>query len=127
MISSIPLYMIVRALEHRCGIVPNPATGNKTWYHINSQIPLARQTQIGCAFRAGRAAAAACPGKFEFQIENPYSSRDGMPEQLASVRAAQWHAFAAGISRERGNISNSGISLRNARFCMRRAVALGRA
>lgn len=94
----------------------------------NTQISRARQTQLGLAFRAGREAAAANPGKFEFQIANPYSERDGaMPEQLASVRGAQWHAFVAGILREHGNISNASVMLRNARFCLRRATELGRA
>ena len=92
------------------------------------QIARARQSQIAQAFRAGRAAAVANPGKLDFQIPNPYAERDGsMPELLATVRGAQWHAFSAGILRQHGNIANAGILLRNARFCLRRATELGRA
>lgn len=89
------------------------------------KISRARQSQIAQAFRAGRAAAARNP---DLQIPNPYAERDGsMPELLASVRGAQWFAFAAGILRQRSDISNAGTMLRNARFCMHRATELGRA
>lgn len=101
-----------------------------------TQISRARQSQLAAAFRAGRTAASAkIAGLCEFdafcaslKIENPYADRDGMmPAQMASVRAAQWHAFVAGIDRALGKINDAGTMLRNARFCLRRATELGRA
>lgn len=92
------------------------------------QISKARQSQLAAAFRAGRKATEKLNREYAFQTPNPYADSDGgMPEQLASVRGAQWHAFDAGCLRAKGNVSGAGMMLRNARFCLCRATDLGRA
>lgn len=86
---------------------------------MNAEISKGRQQQIAAAYRAGKTAGTKA---------NPYNDRDGMmPESLASVQCALWHAFAAGREGAAGNRKNAFTMIRNARFCMRRATALGRA
>lgn len=90
-----------------------------------SQISRGRQSEIAFAFRAGRAAMAANPGKHDFQVPNRYAVRGLMPEDLATVQGAMYHAFASGILREAGKISCASTALRNARYCMRLATSRG--
>jgi hypothetical protein len=92
-------------------------------------ISKARQSQLAAAFRAGRAAATQHVGELlvSIQVSNPYSERGCMPESMASVRCAQWHAFNAGVELQMGKISNASTALRNARFFITRATAIGRA
>lgn len=93
------------------------------------EISKARQSQLAATFKAGRIAAAQHVGELlvSTQVSNPYAEGDCMPESMASLRGAQWHAFKAGVERQMGNINNASTALRNARFFMRRATALGRA
>ncbi|TRO07546.1 hypothetical protein EQ836_25350 [Ectopseudomonas mendocina] len=91
------------------------------------EISKSRQRQLAVAFRAGRTAATQHVGELlvSIQVCNPYSERGCMPESMASVRCAQWHAFNAGVERQMGKISNASTALRNARFFMRSAAAIG--
>lgn len=83
----------------------------------------ARQSQIGLAYRAGREAMKASGKQYDFEVPNKFADRDGwMPEDLATVTGALWHAFEAGKLRELGNIKGASTMLRNARLCLRRAL-----
>lgn len=88
----------------------------------------ARHSQIAIAFRNGREAAKSASATTFHQVANIHATRDGaMPESLATVQGALWHAFLAGVERQIGRTRDAGISLRNSRFLMQRATALGRA
>lgn len=89
---------------------------------------------IAAAFREGVAAAKVRRlergdlRRFDVRANvNPYREGHMMPVQMASVRCAKWHAFAAGVDFVADGIKNAGTVLRNARYCMSHAIRLGRA
>lgn len=89
---------------------------------------------IGAAFKLGRETAKAQGlehgdlRRFDVRANmNPFREGHMMPLSMASVKCAQWHAFAAGVDLVADGLSNAGGGIRNARSCMSHAVRLGRA
>lgn len=100
------------------------------------EISKARQSLLGQAFRAGKAAAfknlESKKYEYDFQIPNTFAGRDGgMPASSFGgpamiVQCAQWHAFVSGVCAGYKKIKDAGTCMGNARFVMRRAIDLGR-